>query len=170
MPVQIKSIYTENGHLIVGLNGAEQDTTHVLNGSLWISSDEGNSWTEITGNMHATNVYGNNVVAGINGELLVGTYGGGIFRSNDLTLGTASLTKDEFQIALFPNPTSEYVVVTADLSSSFNVDIIDNSGRFVLTKKATDGQKIDVQQLPSGSYELVISTETTKVSKSLVIQ
>jgi len=170
LPVEIKSICKENGHLIVGLNGAEQDTTHVLSGSIWMSSDEGVTWSEITGNMSSTNVYGNNVIAGSAGELVVGTYGGGIFQSNDLSLNTNDLSNSTFEIKLFPNPTTENVVITADLASEFNVKLIDHSGKLVLTQIATSGQKIAVQHLPSGMYEVVITNGNARATSSFVIQ
>lgn len=170
LPVQIKSIYKENGHLIVGLNGAEQDTTRVLSGSIWKSSDDGVSWTEITGDMHATNVYGNNVIAGINGELLVGTYGGGIFQSNDLTLSANELSHDSFEIQLFPNPTTNFIAVSTDLAGVFNIEIIDNSGRMVYKTTASNGQKIDIRHLSSGLYGLVIRSENGNASSSFVVR
>ncbi|MEM9022864.1 MAG: hypothetical protein AAGB22_03935, partial [Bacteroidota bacterium] len=51
VPVEIKSIHQEGKNLLVGLNGAEQDTSNTLNGSIWRSFDRGTSWHDITAGM-----------------------------------------------------------------------------------------------------------------------
>ncbi len=89
-PVEIKSIKTIGGDLFVGMNGAEKDTTMVLEGSIWQSSDDGLNWQDITSDMTSTNIYGNNVIETDGQELYVATYGGGIFRSSGVNL-TVSL-------------------------------------------------------------------------------
>ncbi len=171
-PVQMKSIIKENGHIIVGLNGAEQDTTQELSGSLWMTSDEGNNWTEITGDMYNTNVYGNKVIASANGEVYVGTYGGGILQSSVLTFGNEEIGLENIEVKLFPNPATDFIAIANDLPTHliFNLEILDKTGRIVLSQEITSGQQVNIQHLSSGSYELVIQTGNGKASSRFVVQ
>lgn len=169
-PVQIKSIHKENGHLIVGLNGAEQDTTNELSGSLWMSSDNGSNWTEITGNIYNTNVYGNNVVASNNGELIVGTYGGGIFQSSGLTLNTQVNSQPSFDFQVFPNPSSDYIAISVDTKETLPLEISDVSGKVVHDQTVVDGQIISLGHLPKGIYYITLKSDAMASTISFVRQ
>jgi len=164
-PVQIKSIYQTGNNLFVGLNGAEQDTTGVLHGSIWTSIDEGQSWANITTNMSSTNAYGNSVMGSVNSELLVATYGGGIFKSNNIILNVSESRYYNQQLQLFPNPTEDYINVNA-FEPIQSYSLIDMNGRIVkfkfVSQLFSSKLRINISDLDSGIYTLLIQLENNK--------
>ena len=164
-PVQIKSIYQTGSNLFVGLNGAEQDTTALLHGSIWNSINEGQSWANITTNMSSTNAYGNNVMGSVNSELLLATYGGGIFKSNNLILNVSESRYYNQQVQLFPNPTEDYINVNA-FEPIQSYSLIDMNGRIVkfkfVSKLFSSKLRINISDLDYGLYTLLIQLENNK--------
>lgn len=168
-PTQVKSIYGSGSSLFVGLNGAEQDTSYSLNGSLWSSNDDGMSWTNITTNMTSTNVYGNNMVAGVKNDLLVATYGGGIFKAEDLLLSTDNSVWNSKSLSVYPNPAKDILYVSSESEEITSYRIIDLAGKVVLSKNSSNesGSSIilDTNSLSSGAYLLsVVLTDGTTLS------
>ena len=164
-PVQIKSIYQTGSNLFVGLNGAEQDTTALLHGSIWTSINEGQSWANITTNMSSTNAYGNNVMGSVNSELLLATYGGGIFKSNNIILNVSESRYYNQQLQLFPNPTEDYINVNA-FEPIQSYSLIDMNGRIVkfkfVSQLFSSKLRINISDLDSGIYTLLIQLENNK--------
>ena len=111
-PVELKSILIEDDHLFVGLSGAEKDTLFDLHGSVWQSDNDGGSWINITGNMTSTNIYGNNIIESDGHELILGTYGGGVYRSSGLNLSASTEEIEKAMVSVFPNPTSKSIQLT----------------------------------------------------------
>ena len=160
-PVELKSIHTINGQLLVGLNGAEKDTIHQLFGSLWVSSDTGNTWTNETGNMTSTNVYGNNVIAVNGNEVYVGTYGGGIFKS-DLFFSTVNEIHVESGYIIYPNPTSNQLIIRSAMDKITDLKVLNAIGQEVsslVTTSSLDNKilSVDLSGLQTGTYLLKIN-------------
>lgn len=166
-PVQIKSIYRTNNSLFVGLNGAEQDTTNNLEGSIWRSDDDGVTWSNITTDMTSTNVYGNNVITSRNGELLVATYGGGIFQSNGLTLSIDQHSETTASLKAYPNPASGFLFVDVTETPVDSYQILNVNGQLIRTEQLPKGSKtllkVDVSNLPQGTYLLLMHSSEGKV-------
>ena len=152
-PIQVKSIYKKQNNLFVGLNGAEQDTIKVLNGGIWTTSDGGTSWTEITTDMSSTNIYGNNVISSVNSDLLVATYGGGIFKSSNFILNAYDNEHSDVLIQVYPNPTEDYLIVTTAENIKY-YSLVDLNGRIVKAETiigATNSElKIKISNLQTG--------------------
>lgn len=162
-PVEIKSIFIQDGELFVGLNGAEKDTNMVLHGSIWRSSNNGVSWTDITNDMTSTNIYGNNIIASDGNELFVGTYGGGIFKSTGLNLNANLYQQDISPFLVAPNPALNLLTVHADNIDAQSIQIFDSGGKNVSDRikktESTQGEfTIDVSSLNPGTYVLQIES------------
>ncbi|MGB1102839.1 MAG: WD40/YVTN/BNR-like repeat-containing protein [Crocinitomicaceae bacterium] len=109
-PTAIHNILYAGNSIIVGLSGAEQDTLHNLNGGVWQSIDDGETWVDITGNMTNTNVFGNTGLAiDENGNVLAATYGLGIFQSNDLFFQWMKLHETLILAAFQIRPRNEFL-------------------------------------------------------------
>jgi photosystem II stability/assembly factor-like uncharacterized protein len=157
-PSQLKSIYGSGTDLFVGLNGAEQDTTYSLNGSIWHSDDNGASWTNVTANMTSTNVYGNNVITSVNNDLLVATYGGGVFQAQNLLLSTNHAAPNLKTVSIYPNPTADVLTIELNEGQVRSYSLVDGSGKVVLSGKNLPQNnsifKIDIRRVPVGTYLL----------------
>ena len=169
-PLELKSIYSINNQLFVGLSGAEKDTTYNLFGSIWQKDINGTIWTDITDQMTSTNVYGNNVIKSAGNELYIGTYGGGIFKSNGLSLNIQNnIESKEFNI--FPNPSSNYINITSDTQTINNLKIFNSLGQDVTNLVDCSSDKknsiyLDLFKLKTGIYILKINeTNANKVYK-----
>lgn len=170
-PTAIHNLLYAGNSIIVGLSGAEQDTLHNLNGGVWQSIDDGETWVDITGNMTNTNVFGN---AGLaideNGNVLAATYGLGIFQSNDLVLSMDEAPRDT-DFSCFPNPALERILIQA-LSPISSIAIQDLSGKTVMVYEANNSNEItiNVQEMTAGIYTLTVHFENKTLVKKLIIQ
>ncbi len=174
-PIELKSIYSVNNKLFIGLNGAEKDTTYELNGSIWMSSDTGSTWIDITNSMPSTNVYGNNVITSDGIDLYVGTYGGGIFKSKGLSLGVKESVDRDTEIEIFPAYTHNTSVLFKIISRTGgirNIKIINLSGQDVTSyshiKIENQMAEIDISKLAKGTYIIKIITKEEIVLKKVV--
>jgi len=156
-----------NNELFVGLNGAEKDTTNNLNGSIWQTSNNGNNWANITNQMTSTNIYGNNIITSDGNELYVGTYGGGIFKSNGLTLDVIENKVHNF-ISFYPNPANNFVTLNSKNGIITSIQLLNNLGQNVsnsVKKKHMLSTKviIDTSALPIGVY-IVLTQINNKIT------
>lgn len=166
VPVEIKSIYKNGTNLFVGLNGAEKDTTNILNGGVWRSNNGGASWTDVTLDMTSTNVYGHNVIESVNADLLVATYGGGIFKSSNLILNLNELGQlDEHLIQVYPNPVQDILNINADECIKSYV-LVDINGRIIKYKVVNQyfnsELNVNLSDVETGVYTLLIQLENNK--------
>jgi hypothetical protein len=161
-PVEIKSILIEDNHLFVGLNGAEKDTFMILHGSIWQSDNDGQTWSDITGNITSTNIYGTNTIVSNGHELFVGTYGGGIYKSDDLNLST--FIKDNGtngSLSVYPNPSNDFIVVNLKNINSTNFIIYDALGKDASNKASLNSSSdqnlsLGISNLDKGVYTLIL--------------
>jgi hypothetical protein len=158
VPVEIKSILLEGDNLFVGMNGAEKDTSMVLQGSIWQSTNEGGTWNEITTDMTSTNIYGNNIIVSDGSELYVGTYGGGIFKSFGLDL-SAGLNefKDSGSVSIYPNPSQDIIAIHSENinSEDFTMHTIhgtDVSNKVKRVSNSNGELVLDISSLERGTY------------------
>lgn len=174
VPIQVKNIYKAGGDLFVGLNGAEQDTSVVLNGSLWTTGDEGVSWTDLTSDMTSTNVYGNKVIASAQGALLVGTYGGGIFSAIGLLASLDPLESINDPLQLFPNPTADFLRVHTGQEKVVSFMVLDMQGKVVSRGKPTQPgdaeERLDLSKLKPGMYTVVLSMSNQQTQFRKVVK
>ena len=167
-PIELKSIYSINNKLFIGLNGAEKDTTYQLNGGIWMSSDTGSTWIDITNSMTSTNIYGNNVITSDGIDLYVGTYGGGIFKSKGLSLGVKESINRNTEIEIMPDYTdnSSHLFRIISKIGITTIKIFNLSGQDVTlyTDITIENQiaEIDISKLPGGTYFVFIKNNRHK--------
>jgi uncharacterized protein (DUF1501 family) len=92
-----------------------------------------------------------------------------IFRSSSTRVATA-----EVETSVFPNPSSDYLVVeSATLQSIIHsIDMIDMSGRSVSvpsSRMSDTSIRVEVQQLPTGRYVLDIQSDKGSVRKKVEV-
>lgn len=77
---------------------------------------------------------------------------------------TANHVPNLFEI--YPNPTTDYIQINHSENEPMDLQIYDQNGRQFLNKALDmDGDKIDIQFLPSGSYIVVLQNEEVYSSK-----
>jgi len=89
-----------------------------------------------------------------------------ISHDNNTVLATEDFIKDKSaEIQIYPNPTDKFINIKSSEKVS-NVEVIDATGRKM--KFTFDGDKIDVGNIPSGSYILNIKTENKNYSEKFI--
>jgi hypothetical protein len=86
---------------------------------------------------------------------------------NATTVGVET-AKKEIDVELFPNPAKGWVAINIDQPvTNFNLDIYDNTGRFISAQNFTESRKVvDISSLASGMYVFKIwNDEYTNVTK-----
>ncbi|MFK7749793.1 MAG: FG-GAP-like repeat-containing protein [Kordia sp.] len=85
------------------------------------------------------------------------------------TLSINQENADNFSV--FPNPASDYIMISTTISAPYTVSIFNSLGKEVFVKKEQNHQtKLDVSSLSSGIFFLEIRTENTKTVQKVVIQ
>lgn len=127
-----------------------------LRDSLFLTTDEGETWSNITGNLNAADLNGSGILEN-DGRLFIAysmaSAGQGIYRS-----GTGTSVEETRAVApeVFPNPaTDELHLVLPAGSNSLNYTMHDAAGRNVLSGRITvrNGQ-VDLSSLAPGCYML----------------
>ena len=135
------------GFLVLGdsiyttFNGAEMDSTYVQHGGVWMTSDAGQNWIDLTDGMAVTHVYGKHPIAVTEAGITVSTYGGGCQILTDVSGMSESGVSTANGIHIIPNPASYYAEITFRLpvlSGSAELLIFDCSGRLVFSREITD--------------------------------
>jgi Secretion system C-terminal sorting domain len=73
----------------------------------------------------------------------------------------------EFEIGIFPNPTSDFISIKGiPKSASFRVSVTDMSGRII--KSESNRSKIDIRELSSGIYLVALEFGQGKIVKRVV--
>lgn len=91
----------------------------------------------------------------------------------DSNVGIAEAEKNDEHIAIFPNPTTNFLKLLAPKEfKSFKIECIDITGRTLFAKNYTNqttAQNIDISNLVSGIYLLKITNENYLEVKKLII-
>lgn len=85
---------------------------------------------------------------------------------------TLSINEENAEsFSVFPNPASDYMMISTTISTPYTVTVFDSLGKEVFVQKEQNGQtKLDVSSLASGLFFLEIRTATTKTVQKVVIQ
>ena len=79
---------------------------------------------------------------------------------------SVSVTKlENLEAIIYPNPTSDFVIINTKLSPNSQVQLIDVNGNEVINRKVA--KILDLKSLPSGSYFLRIIDGTRVYSKKI---
>lgn len=142
---QITNILHYNGKLIIGINGAEKDTINNLNGSVYLSTNDGTTWNNITGNMPCTHVYGMNALQAIGNDLYAGTYGGGVYKLQNIMMKEPEFKNTNFSIKAYPNPASEALY----FNTTLKLEVYDVAG---VLRYTGNTDNLNVLEWPNGIY------------------
>lgn len=152
---QITNIVEHNGKLIIGMNGAEKDTTLNMMGAVFLSADGGNTWSNITGNMPCTHVYALNGLQAINNDVYAATYGGGVVKSSGVVTSTNE-HENKKHTFIYPNPAGNEIFIRLTDKQQTNYKILNSVGEQVLNGVLSSNQSsIDISQLSTGIYFII---------------
>ena len=89
--------------------------------------------------------------------------------------GCATLGLNEFEsanaIAVYPNPVSQYFMITSPQLDIDEVEIFNNAGQLVKTQKLTEvNNRINIDEFPSGVYYLRIYSDGNFVKSDKVVK
>jgi uncharacterized surface protein with fasciclin (FAS1) repeats len=77
---------------------------------------------------------------------------------------TASITENTIEVSVYPNPAAEFIAISASEAMEF-IQIVSMTGEVLKTIDVIEGQiKVDVSELSSGQYILVVGTPQGKSS------
>jgi hypothetical protein len=86
-----------------------------------------------------------------------------------------ALSSDSFgaeTFGIYPNPAQDYFnlsLTSTDLSNS-KVDIYDLNGKLILSKMSDSNQRVDINQLNSGMYIVLVESGTKTFTQKLLVQ
>lgn len=97
---------------------------------------------------------------------------------NPESVSVDQLSDDEAKVNLFPNPATSQIRVDVELSNQANekisYQILDMQGRTIFVDQvrgvSKDNRKFEVSQLPSGTYELIITADAGMKSVSFIVE
>ena len=93
------------------------------------------------------------------------------YNANCICEGVIGIEENNlFGLGVFPNPANNEITLTSNMAGTGIVKIVDVTGRFFIQQNilVSSSQKIDVQELPSGIYSLVVIIENTQSVVSFV--
>jgi photosystem II stability/assembly factor-like uncharacterized protein len=171
-PTEVRNIRFIDNSLIVGLNGAEQDTLHNLNGGVWQSIDGGATWVDLTDGLTNTNVFGHTGIAVSNDrQLLIGTYGQGIFKSDGLVLSLPEQRLDFNVPEIFPNPNNGNIQITAASEiESILITAMDGKLVYEINKVQANQFFVHQAQLEPGVYIVTIQVNGSRTAQQMVVE
>jgi hypothetical protein len=154
-----KTILFKDDILYYGLSGAEQDTAYSLHGGVWYSRDFGTSWQNMTGNLSTTHCFGNPGLAFSNGQLLMASYSGGVFKTSQVTNSSPDFHHDLSYVSVYPNPTrgSIQIQVKEHLKNA-DLKIYNSSGQMEKIISDIDGNSVQlaIQELEKGMHFILL--------------
>lgn len=81
------------------------------------------------------------------------------------TINTTSVVNiSSTQLNIFPNPTTDYIQIDG-LSNKTQFQLFDSNGKLVLSGDLNDKEMIDLTNLSTGSYQLVVNNSNFRVIK-----
>lgn len=124
----------------------------------------GGGYTEDTGGSVAWSI-GEPVIATYEGTSMHVTQG---FHQSDIYVVSVERF-EEVEIAVFPNPTTDYINITAD--KAMQMSVYDMSGKLVgLYSIAEATEQIDISELSRGTYNLVFEAENKIVQTIKILK
>jgi hypothetical protein len=164
LPSNLDGILFSGETLYVGLSGAELDSTFYQHGSVWRSTDYGQSWTDLTGNLTTTHVYGSCPLVTAGGKLHACTYGSGLVRLDD---GTSSPQEDPgalagWQVRPVANPSGGTIRLELSVAMECEAELLvyDVTGRIVYSSGRmmlpAGSSLVDVPGLSIGAYFCIL--------------
>ena len=91
-------------------------------------------------------------------------------KDTTITLRDFTLLKQNnvYFMDFYPNPSSDFITILSNLDQKINVKITDVSGKIVLEMNGSNGEKIDLHSISTGTYLVKMSSE--ELVKNQVLQ
>ncbi|NJK95452.1 MAG: T9SS type A sorting domain-containing protein [Bacteroidales bacterium] len=170
-----------NGFPDVGVNSLlvmPFDTSWIWVGTeigLFESRDNGTTWAYANNGLPAVSIW---QMKTVDNEVIVATHGRGIWTTTipGSTLGVNNLQPEKIGLKVFPVPSSD--VINIGYSDSYEgkvkVTLINMTGKEMLKKeydKSSESffETIDVNNIPSGNYSLIINWKGNRVMKKVQV-
>lgn len=85
--------------------------------------------------------------------------------------GVLSLLEEEplLELSMVPNPASNLVEISADVEGLMNVQLLDMSGKSILSAQGIKQVELDVSYIEDGAYLVLITTDQGRVTKKLLV-
>jgi hypothetical protein len=153
------NLYLESRHFAVGLRD-----------SIYVSSNEGLNWTNITANLSATDLNASGITE-FGGFAFIAynmiSPGMGVYRKTSTV--SVSETAQSDLINIYPNPFSEKIIFANVPDRRIkHVSIFDNQGRLILTVNG-DESSINTSELNSGLYVIqILFFDNSMVNRKLI--
>ena len=102
---------------------------------------------------------------------------GGLLKYNDILFGesTAVEVVSDTKVNIFPNPTQDkiFIELEDELQGNLTLRIMNTLGQIVLQQNISKNQdkekwEINMSEIPTGSYQLMISNGESLITKSVV--
>lgn len=160
----IESNLSSGIDLTVGVEWAAGIETNTFNNNNCFISHYVNGDWDVSAEVSATIAASGNFTISRSGITTLSPFA--VF-DNATTVGLET-ARTEVDVELFPNPAKDWVAINIDQPlSNFNLDIYDNTGRFISAQNFTESRKtVDISSLASGMYVFKIwNNEYSSVTK-----
>lgn len=87
-----------------------------------------------------------------------------------LSTSVQDITPATFDLIVYPNPANDYLHIKYNRKEKATIEIIDVTGRSILSKKITSNDKVNILSITSGIYMVKVSIGYETVTKKLVKQ
>jgi hypothetical protein len=69
---------------------------------------------------------------------------------------------------IYPNPTENFVYIKSTQHMVYNLQVVDMSGRTVITQNVSDADLVDVSYLASGTYQVILTNDQMRYTSKLI--
>ena len=87
------------------------------------------------------------------------------FSQSDNSELSATMVENSANLCVYPNPASDFLVISSDKQESLHYDIYDAQGNLVQSGTANSGEEIRISHLPNGLYIIKTDFNLFKFSK-----
>lgn len=78
---------------------------------------------------------------------------------------------DVFDMSVYPNPTNGELNILVDISTTYQLQVLDLQGKVVIEKSRLNGAtRLDISELSNGLYNVRVFTENNQISKRVILQ
>lgn len=81
----------------------------------------------------------------------------------------SGFSKRDDEFSIMPNPAEDFVLVKCRSTNIRNLQVIDISGRVVLTTRFKNSINLNLLQLEKGIYTICLESEETRISRKLIV-
>lgn len=89
--------------------------------------------------------------------------------STELSIDWVRFDEQKNEIRIYPNPATDYIFIQSNRKDEARVEIYHLDGRIIKSKQLTGSDRINVSELTSGIYNLVLYTQEQQESFKLIV-